>query len=501
MSNCNENHDSFRHSIEVKSKSPTIIQTIILFTFVSLLPFCFLAAEQKKEQNKFQMYNGKIIRSISIEIRDIFDETDSGSLYKTINGVKVNTREQVIRRELLIKEGEAFDNFKLYETERVLRALRFLRNIELSVSPDGDFVDIKVRVQDTWTLIPKLGYSTGDGKEKKFIGIAESDLLGYGKRAELGYAEEDNRRTVQTVWEDPRLWGTEQRLAAAYLQRNDGELSFFSLDRPFRSFLDTYSWGIEGNDVDTIGRLFENGDEYYIYRQRLLDLGFNYTLSSARNPEDEVSRYSFGWAINNARFYNATLKDYEDLSLNPAELLHDEALRPENRRFSGPTFLYEYVKPDFISSNYIDKFDRTEDYNLGIDFTTRLFFAPELTGSNNDSVLLTSNLAKGWRAGEGAFTRGEFGLSSRIERGLGLQNSLFRTEWNFFKVFSPSFYKESFIGRHTFASAFSLDYGWELDKDRQFLLGADTGLRGYDARTFDGDKRFLLNIEDRIYLV
>ena len=35
----------------------------------------------------------------------------------------------------------------------------------------------------------------------------------------------------------------------------------------------------------------------------------------------------------------------------------------------------------------------------------------------------------------------------------------------------------------------------------QFLLGGDTGLRGYDNRRFDGNKRLLLNVEDRAYMV
>ena len=45
------------------------------------------------------------------------------------------------------------------------------------------------------------------------------------------------------------------------------------------------------------------------------------------------------------------------------------------------------------------------------------------------------------------------------------------------------------------------NWGHNLDGDRQFLLGADSGLRGYDNRRFDGNKRLLLNVEDRVYMV
>ena len=40
----------------------------------------------------------------------------------------------------------------------------------------------------------------------------------------------------------------------------------------------------------------------------------------------------------------------------------------------------------------------------------------------------------------------------------------------------------------------------DRDRNREFLLGADNFLRGYEARTFSGDKRFVLNLEDRIHL-
>ena len=41
----------------------------------------------------------------------------------------------------------------------------------------------------------------------------------------------------------------------------------------------------------------------------------------------------------------------------------------------------------------------------------------------------------------------------------------------------------------------------KLDSDLEFLLGASNGLRGYEDRTFSGDHRALLNVEDRFHLV
>ena len=41
--------------------------------------------------------------------------------------------------------------------------------------------------------------------------------------------------------------------------------------------------------------------------------------------------------------------------------------------------------------------------------------------------------------------------------------------------------------------------GWDLDTSKQFILGGESGLRGYSARQFTGDKSFLVNAEARLY--
>ncbi len=465
---------------------------VILF----LLPF---DAWAKKKPDPFEEFKGKTIRNITINVREIFDGPDLGTLYTTVNSVKVSTREKVVRRELLFKEGDSFDVFTVRESERILRTLRALRNVEIRPRVDREFVDVEVSVQDTWSLIPRVDYSTGSGTQKKFIGLAESNLLGLGKRAEIGYQEDDQRQSWQAVWDDPRLMGTAQRLAGAYIQRSDGEKVYFNLDRPFRSFLDSYSWGLEGRVDDTIGRIFRHGDEYYIFRQKIDDISAGYTISPSERPDQEVSRYTIGWDFQNYRFFEAKAKDYEDLDLDPEKLSHDPVLLPGNRKFSGPVLQYRYIEPDFISLNYVDRFDRTEDYNLGQDFTARLTIAPEFLASSCDALLMTTNYARGYKMARHEFVRGEIGLSSRLQSD-GLQNSLIRHELRHYKIFQPLYVHDMFLGRHTLASGFRFDYGWKLDKDRQFLLGADTGLRGYEARSYAGEKRILLNVEDRIHI-
>jgi hemolysin activation/secretion protein len=44
------------------------------------------------------------------------------------------------------------------------------------------------------------------------------------------------------------------------------------------------------------------------------------------------------------------------------------------------------------------------------------------------------------------------------------------------------------------------DVGWHLDPVTPLTLGDTTGLRGYGLTAFSGDRRWLFNIEDRLFV-
>jgi hemolysin activation/secretion protein len=107
----------------------------------------------------------------------------------------------------------------------------------------------------------------------------------------------------------------------------------------------------------------------------------------------------------------------------------------------------------------------------------------------------------GWKLSNSSFVRGEVGGASRYNYDESkLENSLLRTEVKAYSVLGDLFVGERFLGRHTFASQFFVDFGENLDKDRQLLLGADNSLRGYEINSFEGDKRIVLNLEERSHI-
>lgn len=441
----------------------------------------------------------RIVRSIKIDVREIFDESNIAFFYRAVNNLKAATKEEVIRREVLFDEGDAFDQFLLEESERNLRSLPYLRQISITALDDGLYVDLVVSVQDTWTLFPFIALSSGGGTKKQAIGVTEGNLLGYGKRLELLVAEDEGRDSVEAVWDDRRLFGSYQRLTLGQFIRSDGYRSVASLGRPFRSLVEPYAWSINTDVYDLVGRLFEAGDERYVFRQKHTAVAGGYTISRG-DPEELRRRYTFGYDYVVDSFDQADDEDFEDIGLEPGVASNDPALLPENQRFSGPFFAFQQVEPDYISRNYIDRFERIEDFNLGNELNIRSTFAADAFGSIRDTLLVQASDSDGWKLTPDSFLRGELGTKFRLNS-KRFTNSLLSARLKYYNALGAKYLGNTYVGRHTFASSLALDWGEDLDRNVELLLGAGNGLRGYEDRTFTGDQRIVLNLEDRFHLI
>ncbi len=65
---------------------------------------------------------GKIVESISIDVLDVIEQRDPAPGF--LNWFHVNSRDDVIRRELLFAPGQPYEQGSISESERNLRSLR-----------------------------------------------------------------------------------------------------------------------------------------------------------------------------------------------------------------------------------------------------------------------------------------------------------------------------------------------------------------------------------------
>lgn len=100
-----------------------------------------------------------------------------------VNG-NVRTLDKVIRREMLLVEGDPFSRSKLARSEQKIRDLGFFENVVVKntpgSAPDKTVIDIQVTEQSTGEISIGAGFSTADGPLAD-LRIRERNLLGKGQ--------------------------------------------------------------------------------------------------------------------------------------------------------------------------------------------------------------------------------------------------------------------------------------------------------------------------------
>lgn len=101
-----------------------------------------------------------------------------------------NTRtlDQVIRREMILVEGDPFNKTKLKKSEQRIRDLGYFKEVNIKTSagdnPDQAVITINVQEQSTGELSIGAGFSTTDGPLANFV-VRERNLLGRGQDVAL----------------------------------------------------------------------------------------------------------------------------------------------------------------------------------------------------------------------------------------------------------------------------------------------------------------------------
>lgn len=127
------------------------------------------------------------------------------------------TRDYVIRREIELGEGDAYNKVLLDRAERRLNNLGFFKKIRITnepgSSPDRVVINVDVEDQPTGQFSIAGGYSTADG----FIGeiaLSESNFLGRGQFVRIAGSTGQRTRGVDFSFTEPYFMG--QRLAAGF---------------------------------------------------------------------------------------------------------------------------------------------------------------------------------------------------------------------------------------------------------------------------------------------
>ncbi len=420
------------------------------------------------------------IGSITINNGSIFDLEDPAEdkvLYRFANRAHVTTRPDVIEAQLLFESGDEFSPQVLAESERLLRANRYLQDVSITpVLLDDGVVDIEVTTTDVWTLIPKLDIARSGGENKSAFGIKEMNLLGTGIAVEIQHRSDVDRDSTSLRLINKNIGHSRYAVSTRLASNSDGHNAFLQLGKPFYSLNSRDAKGLRLINNDQVESFYDRGERLSDFRHeaRQLDvfLGWSKGLHNGW-----TKRLSAGLAYDDHEFSATTNTDYPSL------------LVPENRSLVYPFVSVEWLQDKYEKASNYEQINIIEDRFLGTRISGRLGLASADAGSDRDAWILRAAVQKGFGSTSKNSLLLAAGLDTRLEAGSFENLSL---------GLSAKFYRRQSEHRLLYVSLAGT-YGHRLDLDQHLLLGGDSGLRGYPLRYQAGDKKALITVEQRFF--
>jgi hypothetical protein len=425
--------------------------------------------------------SGATIRAVHIAVDNIFDLSnpeENKRLYRWANRVHIRTRENAIASVLLFKVGDRLSNQQLEETARTLRNRGYLA--AASVEPRNydaatNSVEVEVRVRDSWTLAPDLRLSRSGGKSKYTVGMSDSNLLGTGKKVTALHSSNVDRNETELGYTDANVRGSRVTLNIVGSDATDGHRRELEAERPFYS-LDA-RWALGGATIDQqrVDKMYDLGKEIDRFRHDIKRLSLN----------GGVSRGAVG---NLTRRWLFGVTSEENTFLPTDGLV--PLLLPQDRKLVYPWIGWQLIVDDYREMSELNDIGRTEDVSLGWNIATTLGFAKKSYGSDRDATLFNWALQKGWEAGgPGRLFLLNASASTRLED-FESRNT---------QIGATARYFRRNLEKNLFSVTLSALVTKRLDPENQVLLGGDNGLRGYPLRYQAGERRSILNVEQRFF--
>ncbi len=179
----------------------------------------------------------------------------------------VRTLDKVVRRQLELVEGDAFNRSLLNESEKNIRNLGYFSKVDVKPTPgsapDKTVIDVSVEEQSTGEVSLGAGFSTADGPLADFH-IKERNLLGTGQGLGLSATIAGARTEFDVSWTEPYFLDRDLLIGvnAFHTTRDQQDQSSFDQRRTGTSVNLGYplskrwrqSWGyrIESNEITNV---------------------------------------------------------------------------------------------------------------------------------------------------------------------------------------------------------------------------------------------------------
>ena len=426
---------------------------------------------------------GYRIGRVHILVDNVFDLSDpqQDTWYARLaNELHIKTHPRAIREQLLFKSGDPVDPHIIYESERRLHALLYLRFS--SIRPENchdHVVDVNVQVKDAWTLKLDIAFAHIGGQNTLQFEAIEDNFLGTGKALSIGHTSDPQRSANLVSYRDPSLFGSYWNLAAIYEDLSDGHLKYVTAGQPF--YEDQTPWSMDAS-------FYDQKENLNFYNQGTL---------AWLAPSTQDQRY-LSWAhlvywndadnsgMRAGILYSDTDYGYGQLQEQTPDLLPPPSLQP--RRLAGAGLSWEYFQDRYASFTNLVYIDRAEDYNLGWKLDLQAGHYGGDFGGSVSAPFYALTATWGTRLPAASILLASASTDDRQQDGVShnLQTNLT------FTSYTQYFPWQTLVGHVQWDSVL------RPDPESYLYLGGLQGLRGYPNYYAIGDRRWQATVEDRI---
>lgn len=468
-----------------------------------------------------------IIRLEVLEPRDPVPENVIGIKVRKIgNSLHYTSRDFIIRREMLVKEGDKFEQVLVDETARNMRGRMPLQVSIVIIVPvkttDPDKVSLLVITKDIWSL--RLSFDLGvtpGGLEKFLLKPQETNLLGLHHTASTSFLYQPESLSFGVGYSIPRFgtsWIGAGIGVGIILNRRSGEpegsSASISVGQGLYSTRTEWAWGADASYSVGVSRRYSNA-ALVGYASPALSPGTRAACAAANLPDcnripiqyktrsatlSASTTRSFGWAFKNnfSLAFSASLSSVDTFDLsrfNPvaaADFVARNVPVGENR--VGPTFSWTTFENNYLRTLDINTLALQEDVQLGHSISASAYTRLKAFGSTRDLVGVSGGAAYTVRMGDG-FARASVGTSAEDQltdgNGEARDHITDASVSGGFSVVTPRLgFGRLFMG----ATA--------TNRYRNYLrarttIGGDDRLRGYPSNFFNGKDVIVANLEFR----
>lgn len=195
----------------------------------------------------------KIIRNINIITLDPFGYSDIDTTKRprnwgerTGNRFHLKTKKLAIKDLLLFKKNTAYNLLKIQESERIIRAQKYVNRVTITeefANAKSDSVDITIRVLDSWSTIPKISVSGSQNS----VGLNERNFFGIGHQFDYKFTNRssDGKTANNLAYTVPNIRNTFIKTKLKYnIDLDNYYEKSISFERPFYSPLTKWAAGI-----------------------------------------------------------------------------------------------------------------------------------------------------------------------------------------------------------------------------------------------------------------